>query len=455
LHEVMKYTELLQRERGIERSNIRAVIISTHWTELRVPFSHFKRGWSNEIRGYALTLEEDEITPVRAVELTALADAPARGISPIHLVVFPRGSVTLDEIWQESIDKLRKVGADDLLGIELSHDDDSRILYHSCLYLVIGTMVPDDPRTALLDEWAEEVPDDTIEAPGGYALEYRALCHLTSQYDYDKVEIETAGPEGFAAIRFQRWKIHHVRRAGIFGRQEDLYPDEVLLAKMVHRGGQSPIRFSGSSRPANHVHFADFRRNMGRCLTAAGTWRDSMTAWLDDAAKSPDADISCNIYSPCDFIQSIVLGWPDRVGEYLPFIRAIVDVPSSSCRTLVGTLTWNGKLAQVLDAIHSVYAEPFEWTLAVTLGCAWIRDPEVLEKLNLAYSLIEWSDEHKYGSILSLANGHLVRTPTTSLLDDGRPVFESVWPVQDFFRAHVNEIRLIANEFRSSTDLAL
>src|SRR5689334_10254100 len=59
LHEVMKYTELMQRERGIENHKIRAIIISTHWDELRVPFSHFKRGWENDIRGYALTLAED------------------------------------------------------------------------------------------------------------------------------------------------------------------------------------------------------------------------------------------------------------------------------------------------------------------------------------------------------------------------------------------------------------
>lgn len=393
--------------------------------------------------------------PVRAQEVIALADSPTRGISPIHLVVFPRGSVILDEIWQESAGRLRKVGADDLLGIELSHDGDSRLLYQSCLYLVIGTMIPDDPRTALLDEWAEDVPNDTIEAPSGYALEYRALCHLTSQYDYSKVEIERAGPEGFAAMRFQKWQIRHVHRAGIFARQEDLYPDEVLLGKMVDRAGQSPVRFSGSSRPANHAHFADFRKAIGHCLTATDAWRDCMSAWLDDVVKTPDVDISCNIYNPCDFIQSIVLGWPDRIGEYLPFIRATVDEPPQGSRMLIGTLTWDGKLAPALDAVHSVYAEPFEWTIAVTLGCTWIRDPELLEKLNLTYSLIEWSDAHKYGSILGLANGHLVRTPTTSLRDDGQPAFESVWPVQDFFRAHVSEIRLMANEFRSSTNLVL
>jgi hypothetical protein len=129
-----------------------------------------------------LTLAEDKVMPVRAQEVIALADSPTRGISPIHLVVFPRGSAILDEIWQESAGRLRKVGADDLylLGIELSHDGDSRLLYQSCLYLVIGTMIPGDPRTALLDEWAEDVPNGTIEAPSGYALEYRALCHLTS-----------------------------------------------------------------------------------------------------------------------------------------------------------------------------------------------------------------------------------------------------------------------------------
>jgi hypothetical protein len=451
LHEVMKYTELLQRERGIESANIRAVIVSTHWDELRVPFAHFKRGWSNEIRGYALTLDQDQVTPVSTEEVRVLAEAPIRGISPVHLVIFPKAGNTIDMAWRESTKILSAIGADDALGVELSHDDAPRLLYQSCLYLIIGSMIADDPRTIVLDEWRELIPDNTIEAPAGYALEYRALCQLTSGYDYDKVEIEMADPEKFAGIRSQNWQICRVLRAGIFDRQGDLYSDEALLRKVAHQSGHSEVRYAASSRPANHVHFADFRKNIAHCLTRTDAWRDCMLAWLDEvAATTPEVDVFCHVYNLCDFIKSILFGWPDRLGAYIPYIRAGIDAPISSRRMLVGALTWNGEHAQVSDVVHSIYAEPLEWAAAAQLGFAWERDIELLESLNLKYSLIEWSDEHEYGAIVSLANGHLVRTATNSILADGRHVFESVWPVQEFMRIHAGDVQLVVNEFRST-----
>ena len=450
LHEVMKYTELLQRERGIESANIRAVIISTHWDELRVPFTHFKRGWSNEIRGYVLALAQDQLMPVGAKEISVLPDVPTRGISPVHLGIFPRGDNTVDAIWQESVEILSRVGADDLLGVELSHDPSPRLLNQSCLYLVIGNILRDDPRTTTLDKWVEEIPDTSIEVPEGHALEYRALCQLTSEYNYDRVEIEAASPEKFAAIRSQNWRVRRVRRAGIFARQEVLYSDEILLGKIVDRSGESEVRYTGSSRPANHAHFADFRKNLANCLTRTDVWRDCLLAWLDEAAATtPEVDIFCNVYNLCDFIKSILFGWPDRLSAYLPYIRAGIGAPPPSCRMLVGSLTWSGERVQVSDVVHSIYAEPFEWAVAANLECAWERDLELLEKLNLTYSLIEWSDEHRSGSILSLVNGRLIRTATTIVLDDGRPAFESVWPVSEFIRVHASEVQRVVNNFRS------
>jgi hypothetical protein len=127
-----------------------------------------------------------------------------------------------------------------------------------------------------------------------------------------------------------------------------------------------------------------------------------------------------------------------------------IDAPISSRRTLVGTLTWDGEHVQVSDVVHSIYTEPLEWDAAAQLGLAWERDIELLENLNLSYSLIEWSDEHEYGAIVSLANGRLVRTVTTSVLADGRHAFESVWPVQEFMRTHASDVQLVVNEFRSS-----
>lgn len=339
LHEVMKYTELLQREMGVDKSEIRAVIVSTHWEELRVPFSHLKRGWTVELRGYLLTLDEDDITPLTAHEVTPLAELPERGVTPIHLIMYRRETTGIDVLWQKSVTSLYEVGADDVLGIVLEHPT-----HGSFLYLVIGRMVASDPRTMLLDKLAGEIPDNTIEAPDGYALEYRALCYITERYDYETVEIEMAYPEKFKSLRVNaNCEVKRILRAGVFARQKDIYPDELLLGRIVDKLNQSQVRFSGSSRPANQRHWIQFKTNIASCLQSTVDWRDTLAAWIDDTAKTaPDRSVVCQVYNLSDLMASFVFGWPDRIGSFLPSIQASVEGSAPEGRLLRGTLVWTG-----------------------------------------------------------------------------------------------------------------
>jgi hypothetical protein len=447
LHEVMKYTELLQREQGIESHNIRAIIISTHWDELRVPFSHFKRGWENEIRGYTLTLAEDQTTPVEVEEVRPLADMPNRGITPVHLIVFGGQSNSLDVIWQESVQTLAEVGADDVLAVEFNNRSDGR----SFLYMVIGVMIADDPRTAQLDDLADEIPDDTIEVPEGYALEYRALCHLSWGYNYEQVEIEIAYPDKFGSIQADpHWQLVGVRRTGIFARQADLYPDETLVERIYFRAGHSEIQFNGSSRPANQAHYVNFRNSLARCIGGIEAWRGLFFAWLDEiAAEAPERDVLVHVYNPCDFIGALVHGWPDDVVSYLPSLRAAVDAPQPDGRLLTGTLTWDGNEVNILNAVHSMYAEPFEWVIESHVAIPWEKDLALLTGLGLDYSLFEWSDEYRDGALLTLVDGNLTRTGPDYMSEDGSPMWNSVKPLPDFFQTHAQVVDTVANEFKS------
>ena len=446
LHEVMKYTELMQRERGIENRNIRAIIISTHWDELRVPFSHFKRGWENDIRGYALTLAEDHVTPVKADEVRVLPEMPLRGVTPIHLIVFENETNSLESIWRKSTQALAEVGADDVLGIEFASRRDGS----SFLYFVIGAMVADDPRTTRLDDLVEEESEDTIDVPDGYALEYHALSYLYRVYNYTEVEIETAHPEKFGSVlEGSRWQIGHVHRAGIFAHQKDLYPDDLIVEKIWDHDGQSQIRYTGSSRPSNQAHYVSFRRNIAYCRGEKEAWHDPFFAWLDEVAvTTPDRDVLAKIFNPCDFMMALVGGWPGRLNDYLPSLEAAVDAARPEGRMLFGTLTWDGTSVDILSAVHSVYAEPFEWAISRVIELPWIQDRKLLKRLHLNYSIFEWSDEFEEGALLKLKGGRLKRMPP-DYSDERSPMWNSARPLPDFMRTHYHEIERITADFRS------
>jgi hypothetical protein len=451
LHEVMKYTELLQREIGVNKSEIRAVIVSTHWEELRVPFSHLKRGWTVELRGYHLTLNEDGITPVTASEVMPLAELPERGVTPIHLILYRRGTSDIDTLWQKSTATLNEVGADDALGIVLEHPE-----HGSFLYLVIGRMVPADPRTMLLDKLAEEIPDDTVEAPEGYALEYRALCYMTERYNYETLHIEIANPEKFKGLRVNaNCKVKGILRAGIFALQKDIYPDELLLGRIIDEIGQSPVRFAASSRPANHRHWMQFKSNIATSLRSTADWRDTLDAWIDDTAKTdPDKSVICRVYNLSDLMASFVFGWPDRIGSFLPSIQAIVDAPRPARRLVRGTLVWTGTDAgSIFEAIYSVYPEPVEWAAARLLGVAWEYDLKLLARLKLRYALFEWSNTFPTGTLLELHDGRLERKRPEGR-EHGTAVWGSARPLPQFLADHAEEITSVVDYFRASCHIS-
>src|SRR6185437_937769 len=188
--------------------------------------------------------------------------------------------------------------------------------------------------------------------------------------------------------------------------QKELYPDDVLIGKIHDRAGHSPIRFTGSSRPANRAHYADFCKSLAYCIGEADSWRACLFAWLDEvAAETPHRDIVGRVFNPSDFIGALVYGWPDQLSYYLPHLEMFVDAPPPDGRILDGALTWNGSSVGLLDAVRSVYEEPFQWVVSTHIAIPWEQDLDLLARLNLNYSLFEWSDKYKDGALLELSDG--------------------------------------------------
>jgi hypothetical protein len=56
LHELAKYVELLQREKGIGPPDVRAMIAAVQWRELLVPFSKAARAAGGGLTGATRTI---------------------------------------------------------------------------------------------------------------------------------------------------------------------------------------------------------------------------------------------------------------------------------------------------------------------------------------------------------------------------------------------------------------
>jgi hypothetical protein len=342
LHEVMKYAELLVREKGIDISDIRAAIVSSHWNELLTPFSHFKRGWHGDIRGYVMDLANDGVTPIAIEEVVELSESPSKGLTPTHTILARREgmtSVDVDNGWRQASDLLRDVGADDLIGIELVHSKLGRVLY-----LIVGKILSDDPRTVTLEYLTDDAPDNAEGVHADYSLEYQALCYMAERLT--DLTPHVAYPEKLAAfISYGSWTVVRILRAGVFARQENLYPSEQMLSRVMESAGQSQVQFKASSEPQNRHHWTRFLAGVEYSLVGADEWARVLRPWLEEAAiLNPRRDVVFDIYNPCDLITTLVYGWPDTLTELTPALRAAVDAPQAEGGRLIhGILAWNGQ----------------------------------------------------------------------------------------------------------------
>lgn len=375
LQEVAKYIELLRREKHIAADRIRAVIVSTVWDELLTPVSNIAREWSYDLRGYKLIVAEDgTISDAQQVEL--LPSSFERRVSPIHVMYLFATAAERHKGWTEIVRTANEVGAVDLLAADFDRAGRrDRVVASVGLYLAIGRVDPSRASSEILQSY-----DGPEPFARDYPAEYLALCHITRLVR--ATDIESAVPGELTKIsQDQNWEIVGYRGAGAFA--DTTARDDFDLFRFLGGSdrGDSQIKFTSSANPRMRTRWKAFMEETEGSLGGNGDWEILVRAWLNRMATYPrDSDIGLHIYNPCDLIQTIVFGWPDRVNGYEPMVFGFAERPQGDdCCIIRGSLCWDGKpRADIRHQVHRIYKDPASWMAARYGGLTWIHDQNLI-----------------------------------------------------------------------------
>jgi hypothetical protein len=441
VQEVCKYVELLNRQEGIPFPGLRAVIVSTTWHELRVPYSHFKRSWPHHLEGFHLTLDSDGLTPVSVEPVEPLPEVMERGLTPVHAWLTGLSEQALAGAWQDVVSAAAEVGADDLLGVHLEHD---RV--GDALYVALGAVDALDPRTALqrqqlADESADDFSADSGELAFDYLLEEAVLGHVMGSVTGAWLP---AYPEKFATLTEQHhWQIKATYRAGVFGLQNKLVTDPELMQMLAGDLGLGRVRYLGKSRPNNRLHWGRFRALVARCLGSNAAWQEPLSLRLDEVEReTPNRDVVVKLYNPEDLIAHLVWSASQDaapIGRLMPSVEGAIDAPGQEGRMFAGTLTWDGTPVEIEEGFARVYGDDAGWGLARHGNPE--HDARLLHEWHLAYSMCEFQPGDGGGSTLIAKDGHLLRTSFTDIGEGFGP--DGQRPVWDFFEAHEGALRAL------------
>jgi hypothetical protein len=458
VQEILKYTRLLAKSKRLGPDRVRSFIGAIDWHEIIGAFSKACENEDLNLYGFKLVLspDGDSLASIRPVE--PLASVFGEDVTPVHHVLFFASPQSRDNAWRQIVTKLNEVGAVDLLGFDFVVDSLDTRGNPFALYLVFGAIDPHDQRVQLLQNYAES----DCEAPDGAHLELRALTHLCNWMAVHPLTAPfawmTSHPEKLARIRrAPDWEFQSVRRTGIFVGQSDLVSDQILLENIVaRRTGQSI--YIGSGSPHNGPAWRHMLGRLVSCLAGNEDWEYPLIGWLEEFAESrTENSVKIALHNPCDFIGTLVYGFPDNLPEELPEFSCWETDKSGLPlkRGLVGHLSWNGQLVpRFVDRVRDIYHEPYAWRMHRNYGTMWEMDIKLLAMLNLQYSVIEYLGEG-FINILTSEEGVLNRRPAEVFYGDPdfygdpeSPYWEDVQPIYGFFQAHARQITQVAEIYR-------
>jgi hypothetical protein len=434
IHEVLKYCELLRSQRGLRIDQVRAVIASTTWPELLVPFSEMSRVSGYPIEGVELTVDNGFPASLRAERVTPLPVPEERDLSALAVRLEVESVESAVGLWPEIVGRLLDLGVDDALGIVAGN------ARRTVLHVALGTVVGGDPRVP--PPFPDEGED---EAPEGQEGEFRAALQLLTGVSNGQL----VGPERLSRIMVSnQLRVLQVLRTGRFEEQIDLVDDAEAVRLAEGTAGWNQVNVTLTGKPSHALAWRRRRTRLEYALVGNPRWSRLLRRWLDEIeANQRSADVVLHVYNPCDLMAALVhSGLGGDLEQLIPKLEGALDLPGDDGRLLVGTLTWDGTSASTaVSAIEGVYPEAMDWGMARASGAVWETDLELLEALGLHYDLFEFTpgEADDTASRLDERDGALGREPASAGM---------AWPGSQPFPDWLKEadVEELLAEYRSS-----
>ncbi|MFD5559599.1 endonuclease NucS domain-containing protein [Kitasatospora griseola] len=385
LHEVAKYAELLQRDKRLASDRIRALVVSTDWTELLLPVSNMARDWSHDLRGYELRANADGT--LGAARVMLLPASPEQYVTSVHGIYLYASPQERERGWRHIRQIAAEQGATNLLAADFARvaGFDTVVAHHG-LYLGIGTVDSADANP-------ESMEGDYLSDPYGakHPSEYLTLCEINARVRCAGVESASPGVLG-KLLGDRNWEITGFRGTGAFADQNGVHDDHDRLRMLSGDDrGDSHFTFAGSANPRIATRWRVFVDQAVRSLGGNPEWEALVRAWLERVAQHPgDVDVTLRVHNPCDLVQTIVYGWPDDLDRWQPSITAIAEFADGTRSVAQGGLCADRDWApHVCDMVRLVYRDPIHWMTTRFGGVTWEYDQTLLGLLGLRHVLLE------------------------------------------------------------------
>ena len=392
LHEIFKYVALFSMYHGLPSHKIRCFIVSTEWSELKVPYSQFIMTTATQTCGYSIDVGSDgSILKAKLVEPLDLSD----NIKPFeqHSIYLFCKKADRDNSANKLAEIVKKNGCESYFLINIDYFGKNQAVIHPFgIYLVplrLQITAQNHFDKKIREEY-EMSDDEHVEAE---LVESEFLTAVSTEA-YNKQlandSFEIGYPEKYVSLKYQGWKSSSIQRNGHFKSNVGMSDDE-LETLVAGVEGQNPIRFYRVSSPAFKLDWNNVKENIFRALEGNQSWIDAFY-WFSGYVekKLSKSKVSFQIYNPLCLPISLYKFFTTNDDGYLPSLEFVAwDDENKVIHSVIGIIEWDNSIKP--DSFKKIISETCEdinqFLMLRHFGEAWLHDDQLMKMHGFHYTL--------------------------------------------------------------------
>lgn len=328
--EVLKYAQLIKNRYNARNSEIRIIIISTHWNEIIQAFSNLCYNSPFAIKGLQIYLNEQTKIPEEKKEIEPLSSRVfARKFMPSQILYLFRSKGKRQIANNVLNQKLQIAKACDYVTVDLDAPEDKKILYPYAINAAFQRRSKEEllQSVSLLDgEDHLDMEEEEFQNEAEYLnyLEEVFIASLEMENYVD--DIEAGYAEKFESIiGIQNWKIRLINRFGTF-KSDPRYKEELLIKELKGNDGNSPNKFVGFSESTQKERLKEIRLESQHCLSHTPHWAEFIDYILFDLEKSNEKfKVILDVYNPYSIVTALYFTLTKGDPDYLPLFHLFVN----------------------------------------------------------------------------------------------------------------------------------
>ncbi|KQZ28069.1 endonuclease NucS domain-containing protein [Duganella sp. Root1480D1] len=377
LHELFKYVSILHRQLGVAQTSIRAMLVSTVWDELAVPFSEFLEIAPCHTEGIRITANtEGQI--ISAVKFTPIALNAALSISQSQNIHLYERVEQRDENVRVVSDSLLKVGINDHVLFSVDHvGEDERVIYPHGIYVTFSSpffLVSEEQQDALKQQlnW-----DDELDQPDENFL----MAYCRDFFNHDTMEI---GYPDKLRVMTDAWEVNVILRSGRFKSNEQLISNEQVIQLAMQTEGGSPHYLNCITSPKFVDRWNQLKNDSLLVAKGNSGWELAIPMILEEiAVRDPNAKVAVSIYNIANTHFALCKLCIGDI-RYFPTVE-IFSQESSGVIIYSSLVRWNKKIINISpdDFFRITCTDPMYWLTAQHFGSQFEFDDLVRERIGL------------------------------------------------------------------------